>query len=222
MGMGRKIVGSKCYSRDEFIADICQGMSVLHVGCTDYPFFRDAYINGHLLHSKISEVAEKVTGIDIADEDIKSMIKYGFDVSFVDAQYMSQELQGKKFDIILLADVIEHIPNPGMVLEESKKLLSSNGKIIISVPNSFGIVRFLKSFFRYEQVHPDHIAYYSSSTLQTFAKRLDLHVLETAWYRFEVRDKRPIVYLSSWIERVITRFCPWQAEGCLIVLQNSN
>ena len=222
MGLGRKIVGSKCYSRDEFIVNVCQDMNVLHVGCTDYPFFKEAYEKGYLLHSKISEVAETVIGIDIVDEDIKAMNDYGFNVSYVDAQYMSQDLEDKKFDIILLADVIEHITNPGMVLEESKKLLIENGKIIISVPNAFGVVRFLKSFFRYEQVHPDHLAYYSSSTLQTFAKRLNLQVVETAWYKFEVRDKRPIVYFGAWIERVVIRFCPWQAEGCLIVLQNFN
>ena len=124
----------------------------------------------------------------------------------------------QKFDVILLADVVEHIFNPGLVLQEAKKLLNPEGEIIISVPNSFGIVRFIKSFFRYEQVHPDHLAYYSSGTIETLARKLDFRVSEIAWYAFEIRDRQLSVFMGACIERLVTSFFPWQAEGCLAVL----
>ncbi|MEL7502118.1 MAG: hypothetical protein AAFN18_06575, partial [Cyanobacteria bacterium J06554_6] len=100
-----------------------------------------------------------------------------------------------------------------------QKLLKENGSIIVTVPNAFGIIRFLKSFFRYEQVHPDHIAYYSSVTLETMAHRFDLAVADIAWYQFEARDKRLIVILSAYLERIFTYFFPWQGEGCIAVLK---
>ncbi|MEO1351140.1 MAG: class I SAM-dependent methyltransferase [Cyanobacteria bacterium J06635_15] len=218
MGIGKSIVGSGCFSRDSFILERCRNQSVLHVGCTDYPFFQEAFENGYLLHEKVTQVAQKVVGVDIAQDDITAMQAHGYDVRLIDAQAMSNSLKEEAFDVILLADVIEHIDNPGEVIRESIKVLGDKGIIIITVPNALGIVRFLKSFFRYEQVHPDHLAYYSSGTLETLASKFGLKVKELAWYQFEIRDRRPIVYLSAGLERMMTAFYPWQAEGCIAIL----
>ncbi|MEM7062782.1 MAG: methyltransferase domain-containing protein [Cyanobacteria bacterium P01_B01_bin.77] len=218
MGIGKNIVGSGCFSRDSFILERCKGKRVLHVGCTDYPFFENALNHGYLLHDKVAKAAQHVVGIDIAQDDINAMKSHGYDVRLIDAERMSDYLEKEEFDVILLADVIEHIVNPGNVIHEAVKALNGEGLIIITVPNALGIIRFLKTFFKYEQVHPDHLAYYSSGTLETLAVNFQLKVEELAWYQFEVRDKRPIVYVSAAIERVITTFCPWQAEGCIAVL----
>ena len=148
MGIGKKIVGSKSVSRDSFIVDLCKNKRVLHVGCTDYPFFKKAYEQGYFLHEKVSKAAKKVVGIDIAHADITEMREYGYDARVIDAQEMSSSFQEESFEIVLLADVIEHIENPGKVIRESIKVLEKEGLIIVTVPNTFGIIRFLKSFFR--------------------------------------------------------------------------
>ncbi|MEM6352771.1 MAG: methyltransferase domain-containing protein [Cyanobacteria bacterium P01_D01_bin.14] len=219
MGIGQKIRKGKCICRDDFLISHCDGKAVLHVGCTDYPFFQANFEEGHLLHQKIAKYSSKTIGIDLANEDVISMQNHGYDVRHVNAQSMADQLLPEKFDVILLADVIEHITNPGLVFVEAQKLLKENGSIIVTVPNAFGIIRFLKSFFRYEQVHPDHIAYYSSVTLETMAHRFDLAVADIAWYQFEARDKRLIVILSAYLERIFTYFFPWQGEGCIAVLK---
>ena len=222
MGIGKRFFGKGCFNRDDFILKQCHGKSVLHVGCTDYPFFEAALLNGDLLHAKVSEVADRVVGIDIALDDIDKMQQHGYDVKIIDAQSMANHKWNETFDIVLLADVIEHIPNPGLVLNEAFKLLAPNGKLIITVPNAFGIVRFIKSFFKYEQVHHDHVAYYSSGVLETLASHANLSIEESAWYRFEARDKRLSVYLSALFERMVTVFLPWQAEGCIAVMVPSS
>ena len=40
-----------------------------------------------------------------------------------------------KFDIILFADVLEHLSQPDLALSNAAKLLKDNGKIYISIPN---------------------------------------------------------------------------------------
>ncbi len=218
MSIGKKIRSSVCCIKDNYIIQQCSNKKVLHVGCTDYPFFEESLKNQSLLHTKLVTIAQDVIGIDIAIEDVLKMQQLGYDVRVIDAHDMSSHNFPEKFDVIVLGDVIEHLTNPGMVLTEAKKLLAPDGKIIISVPNAFGIVRFLKSFFGYEQVHQDHVAYYSSGTLETFAQNLELEILDMAWYRFEVRDRRFIVYFAALIERLFTIFFPWQAEGCITTL----
>ena len=42
---------------------------------------------------------------------------------------------GKKFDLIILGDVLEHIKHPDELLLKLENLLTKNGKIIISIPN---------------------------------------------------------------------------------------
>jgi methionine biosynthesis protein MetW len=41
----------------------------------------------------------------------------------------------KNFDIVLFGDVIEHTRNPLDILRESRALLFTNGKVIVSLPN---------------------------------------------------------------------------------------
>lgn len=218
MGMGKKITGQRCWYRDHYIIQHCKKKRVLHVGCTDYPFFKTSFAAGDLLHEKVNKVASKVIGIDIASDDIAQMVTHGYDVREIDAQKMHQYKWDEKFDVILLADVLEHIPNPGLVISAAKHLLSPQGKILVTVPNAFGIVRYIKSIFRYEQVHPDHIAYYSSGVLETLAANMELKVQQSNWYRFEVRDKRLIVYISAAFERFVTLFFPWYGEGCITLM----
>lgn len=42
---------------------------------------------------------------------------------------------GEKYDVIICADILEHLFDPGRVLEKIKQLLKPEGRIIISLPN---------------------------------------------------------------------------------------
>lgn len=44
---------------------------------------------------------------------------------------------GKKFDTILMFEVLEHLENPKGSLQKIVKLLKNNGKLILTVPNKF-------------------------------------------------------------------------------------
>ncbi|SFO93719.1 class I SAM-dependent methyltransferase [Hydrogenimonas thermophila] len=43
-------------------------------------------------------------------------------------------VEDESFDIVLLAEVLEHIENPIEVLKECKRVLKENGKIVITMP----------------------------------------------------------------------------------------
>lgn len=43
---------------------------------------------------------------------------------------------GRKFDVVLMADILEHLPFPGTLLNAVHGLLEDDGVIIISLPNS--------------------------------------------------------------------------------------
>lgn len=218
MSIGKKIKGKNCVNREKYLIEQCKNKRVLHVGCTCYPAFFRLYENGDLLHIMLSSVTNELLGIDIVNDEITVLKNAGYSVEFMDAKNIDKLSSNYEFDVILLGDIIEHDSNPGLILEASKTVLSKNGLMIISVPNAFGIVRFLKTFFQYEQVHCDHVAYYSSGTLETLAEKHNLEVKNTCWYELDKSDKRFISKFSTSLESIITMFFPWLGEGCIVNL----
>ena len=69
------------------------------------------------------------------------------------------------FDLVMAPDVLEHLENPGMFLK-NLNYFSKKVSFIITVPSAFSLKRlgYLALTGR-EHVHPDHVAYFSVSTL---------------------------------------------------------
>lgn len=64
------------------------------------------------------------------------------DVSYIDkAQDLNHPLEfsDDSFDTVILTDVLEHIPYPINLMNEIKRVLKPNGKLIVSVPFSYWI-----------------------------------------------------------------------------------
>jgi 2-polyprenyl-3-methyl-5-hydroxy-6-metoxy-1,4-benzoquinol methylase len=93
---------------------------VLDIGCGQGEL-------GHLL----KERGHHVTGIDMAPP------MFELD-DFVQAD-LSQRLPvdpARRFDVILLADVLEHMSEPLRLLKEAKALLAPSGSLLVSLPNA--------------------------------------------------------------------------------------
>lgn len=104
---------------------------ILDVGCG----------SGHFgANLKMSGKAAQVFGIEIFGEAAKEAASHldGVKCADLDTLVLSelhQEWGQLKFDYIVFADVLEHVKNPWAALEEFKKWLFPNGKVIISIPN---------------------------------------------------------------------------------------
>jgi 2-polyprenyl-3-methyl-5-hydroxy-6-metoxy-1,4-benzoquinol methylase len=48
------------------------------------------------------------------------------------------------FDVVVAGDIIEHITNPGAMLEGLKRLLTLSTRIIITTPHAFGLPNYLR------------------------------------------------------------------------------
>lgn len=97
-----------------------------------------------------AQKGNRVTGIDIEKEAVyfaSDLLNREYsdvkeNVNFICADFLEYENE-KKYDIILMTEVLEHLENPKKFVEKAKDCLKENGKIIITVP--FGI-----------NDHPDH------------------------------------------------------------------
>lgn len=71
-------------------------------------------------------------------------------------QLDSIALDESGYEVIVAGDIIEHVSNPGLMLDGIRSRLKEDGILIVSTPNAFGIaawLRFLRGRFREGEQH---------------------------------------------------------------------
>lgn len=102
--------------------------TILDVGCG-----RGFYTN------KLSTLpfVKKIIGLELNDQYLALARK---NCSSKKLEYFNQDFYlwktQRKFDLIIMSEVLEHFPDDQKALEKAVNLLNKNGKIIITVPNS--------------------------------------------------------------------------------------
>lgn len=148
--------------------------NVLHIGCSDWPDTEEKIKKGNLLHQYLGDIITELYGIDIDEEGISMMQKNGFRNVFIGDIYnlhTNKKLFDKKFDVLLIPEVIEHLTNPGLALNSIKTYILKNNpkcEVIFTVPNYhnlwYNVLFVLKNK---EGVHFDHKFYFSYRTFRT-------------------------------------------------------
>ena len=102
-----------------------------------------------LFYLKQQGIASEAIGLDIF-EDVAKKDQYKNIDGFIFGNIEELELPqfNERFDVILLADVLEHLIEPGLVLEKLKKYLKPNGEILVSMPNIRHYSAFVKIFIK--------------------------------------------------------------------------
>lgn len=162
MGFMRELPRLRVVIRHEYLLDKCKGKSVLHLGAVDY-------YNGEVcgLHKRLMKVAGSVVGLDIDADGIEKARSAGIqNIIHGDLERLDEVNIASKFDIIVAGEIIEHLSNPGLFLAGVRRFFGSNTEMVVTTPNVFSLHRFLIALRGFEYVHPDHVCYYSYTTLE--------------------------------------------------------
>jgi SAM-dependent methyltransferase len=87
--------------------------------------------NGSLLFTA-EEWGFKVVGVDLRRSSVESMQQLGFEALCVDITTLDQP---GRFNVISMADVLEHMPFPQQGLTAAHRLLGPEGVLLVSMPN---------------------------------------------------------------------------------------
>lgn len=101
-----------------------------------------------LSHLKTTGIAKEVVGLDISVD--KDLIDTNTIDNFIigNVEELNLEQYNNYFDVIILADVLEHLINPKEVLEKVANYLNNDGEILISIPNFRHKSAIYKVFFK--------------------------------------------------------------------------
>ena len=135
-----------------------RGMKVLDFGCGA----------GYSL-VEMSEIGVDCYGIE-ADTNVKIIAKE-LGLKLHVGTLEDSPFKNIKFDLIILNQVLEHVPDPIHLIDKFKSMLSENGIIVISVPNVDSIYR---KIFKFKWINwhiPYHIHHFNKETVSELFKR---------------------------------------------------
>ena len=164
--------------RDEYILENCKGKEVLNIGCLSAD-------KKAKLHKEIGRVARYVLGIDIFKSDLENCTK---------ANAQNFELS-RKFDIVVVGEVIEHLWNLEGMFKSVEKVLRKNGKLIITTPNAYAPI-FLKNaiFGKVVPNDPNHVLLFDITTLQNLCKNFLNGKFRGNIFYYEEREANSFTY----------------------------
>ncbi len=205
-------------SRLDFFKERLQDKTVLHLGCSAGRYLADRVERNSLLHALIEGVSAELYGIDIDESSLERMrSRLGFQNLFVgDAEKLDQVEIDRKFDVVLAGDILEHLSCPGAMLEGSKRFLESNGEIVLSTNNAFGLHFQIKRWIGRYKEHVEHVCFFSPETLINLFERHGFRVIEMygAYTEPPWTLKQKVIF---WIGRPILELVP-KLSGTLIVV----
>lgn len=207
MGFKHRLPRLRIVQREEYLLSRCQGKRVLHLGAVDY-------YNGEVcgFHKRLINIANYVAGIDIDNEGIYQARLAGIgDIHFGDLEKLGNMNISDQFDVVLATEVIEHLSNPGLLLEGVKRFIEPGVEMLVTTPNVFSFHRFLLTLGRLEYVHPDHVCYYSLITLRNLLQR----------HGFIVEDELAYVLEGKFREsrKLFSRISILFANGLILVVR---
>jgi 2-polyprenyl-3-methyl-5-hydroxy-6-metoxy-1,4-benzoquinol methylase len=172
---------------------------VLDIGCGEGFFAAQLKINGN-----------RVTGIDVLPAASRNDILEDYYSADLDNGIPSvlERLDGKRFDRVLLLDVLEHRKQPRTLLRDCKEVLARDGDLVVSVPNVANItVRLALLFGRFNYMErgildKTHLRFFTRRTARELLVETGYEILEE---RVTVMPIELVLGLSSrnWAMRAL-------------------
>ena len=133
-----------------------------------------------------------LTGIDLEDSENTAKVVFNKKEFDRDERVITGNAEtyqfDRKFDVIVAGDVIEHMSNPGLFLDNSFKHLETNGKLVITTPNA----KWWTVIFRPNRTH---VLWHDKYTLTQLLERHNYAVEKMVFYPGNKKYYSPFVRL---------------------------
>ena len=151
-------------THNKFVSLVPPATRVLEFGCA----------TGYMSQVLKDRLGCTVVGIEIDPEAAALAEQQTERVIVGDAEKIDYavELAGEEFDVVLFADVLEHLKEPGDVLRRVRPFVAENGVVVASIPNiAHASVRLalLGGEFRYREwglLDDTHLRFFTRASIQ--------------------------------------------------------
>ena len=170
-------------SNSLILRNVARGSEVLETACA----------HGRMTRYLRETLECRVTVVEYDAEAGASAAKFAADSRHIGPQlgdlekgpwYDTLKKEGRSFDVIVMADVLEHLSDPAKLLSRAKDLLKPGGSIWISVPNfthNAVLIEMLNGRFDYRDVgllDSTHVHFFSGVSLEAMVRGAGLSVVK--------------------------------------------
>lgn len=146
----------------------------LDVGCANGVFMVHAAAQG-----------QSVSGIDLSGVAVAQARERGLDAL---CTTIAGYAPGKTFDTITGFDVLEHVLDPGGFLDDARRLVSPDGRLFLTVPDTASMIRKVMGSRWYFYIPEEHLHYYDPRTIRLLLSRHGFEAVRVS------RTFKPISY----------------------------
>jgi 2-polyprenyl-3-methyl-5-hydroxy-6-metoxy-1,4-benzoquinol methylase len=209
--------------RVELIKRISTGKKVLHLGCTNWPYTKEAIDNNMLLHFDLAKIARELYGFDYDKQGLDILESLGTGNLYrADLEKLDDVPLDETFDVIIAGEMIEHLNNPGQFLHGIQRFMNAETELVITTVNAYSALRFMIYGLRgkggiNEPVHPDHAYYFSYKTLNLIISRAGLSVRDFYFYDIGTEHRQFNRRFFNFFNDVSVKIFPHLSDGLIAV-----
>lgn len=184
------------HDKAELVVSLCTGRTVLDVGCINHSAANALALGDNWLHRRIRDVATSVTGVDILEEDARILNQQGYDIVVTDAQDFDLR---RAYDVVVGADVIEHLTNPGGFLRSARRHMHADSILVLTTPNPFAFAQMMQVLLRGRVVvNGEHTMWLDPAVAFELLEREQLEIADFFWI-----DSDPGARAQTWPTRLL-------------------
>lgn len=158
-----------------------------------------------LTYLKESRNAKEVIGVDLNFDKSKEKFYNQTDkFIFGDIEKISLDNYNNYFDVIILADILEHLKNPNDILEKLKQNLKKDGEIIASIPNIRNLNALYKIFIKGSFLYEDE-GLFDNTHLRFYCKKDMITLFNESGFKVSFIESALKNYRQKSIKKTINR-----------------
>jgi 2-polyprenyl-3-methyl-5-hydroxy-6-metoxy-1,4-benzoquinol methylase len=157
------------------ILSVAPGSTVLDIGAADGSVARELTARG----CRVWAIEANADAAALAQPACERVI-----VADVEDLDLEAALEGRRFDVVLLLDVLEHLREPLATLKRARDLVAEGGRIIVSIPNvTHGAVRLslMSGAFTYTEtglLDKTHLRFFDRRGAEALFRDAGLQIVE--------------------------------------------
>ncbi len=155
------------------------------------------------LHKIIADSAKSVIWVELDAERTEKLKKQGYHILQWNAESINL---GKQFDVIIAWDLIEHLNNPWLFLENVKRHLKKDWVFIFNTPNAYAINFVMRWLFFGGNVQqfPEHVTLFTDKLLIDLLQRYGIKTEKILY--FTHKKNNILSYIIRFFSKISKRW----------------